>query len=227
MPSTRVLVVDDEDNISYLVNTALTLAGYQVRTTSTGAGALAEASAFRPDVIVLDVGLPDLDGFEVLVRLRKRGVSAPVLFLTARSATSDRVRGLTAGGDDYIVKPFALEELVARVEVALRRRGSGTRPAQVSVADLVLDEDAHQVWRAGREIHLTTTEFAILRCLMSTVGRVVSRGQLLDRVWQYDFSGESAIVESFISTLRKKVELPDSPRLIHTVRGVGYVIREP
>ena len=171
--------------------------------------------------------LPDLDGFEVLRRLRAKGVDAPVLFLTARADTADRVRGLTAGGDDYIVKPFALEELVARVHVALRRRGSTPAPSgRHQVHDLVLDEDQHRVWRGEHEVHLTATEFILLRCLLVNVGRVVTRAQILDHVWQYDFSGESAIIESFVSTLRKKVDAGD-PKLIHTVRGVGYTIREP
>lgn len=222
----RVLVVDDEENISFLVSSALKLEGYDVRTAATGTDALAEAERFGPDAVVLDVMLPDLDGFEVLRRLRTAGNDAPVLFLTARHSTADRVRGLTAGGDDYIVKPFALEELVARVQVALRRRAGLPASARLQVADLVLDGDAHRVWRGDEEVHLSATEFKLLRCLMSNAGRVVSRGQILDHVWQYDFDGESAIIESFISNLRKKVDRVE-PKLIHTVRGVGYTIREP
>ena len=227
----HVLVVDDEENIAYLVASALRLEGFTVSTASTGADAIAAATGSpdlaAPAVIVLDVMLPDLDGFEVLRALRSRGVQAPVLFLTARSDTADRVRGLTSGGDDYITKPFALEELVARVHVALRRRGEGAqRPGRHQVADLILDEDEHRVWRGAREIQLTATEFTLLRWLMVHAGRVVTRAQILDHVWQYDFAGESAIIESFISTLRKKVDIED-PRLIHTVRGVGYAIREP
>lgn len=221
-----MLVVDDEENISFLVSSALKLDGCDVRSAATGADALAEVERFAPDVVVLDVMLPDLDGFEVLRRLRTSGSDAAVLFLTARHATADRVRGLTAGGDDYIVKPFALEELVARVQVALRRRAGITSSSRLQVADLVLDEDAHRVWRGEQEVHLSATEFKLLRCLMSNAGRVVSRGQILDHVWQYDFDGESAIIESFISNLRKKVDHAD-PKLIHTVRGVGYSIREP
>ncbi|HQV83855.1 MAG TPA: response regulator transcription factor [Ornithinibacter sp.] len=223
----RVLVVDDEENIAYLVASALRLAGLEVATAATGDEALAACTPASPDLVVLDVMLPDLDGFEVLRRLRAKGVTAPVLFLTARTDTADRVRGLTAGGDDYIVKPFALEELVARVHLALRRRGS--TPAALGrhqVHDLVLDEDQHRVWRGGAEVHLTATEFTLLRCLLVNAGRVVTRAQILDHVWQYDFAGESAIIESFISTLRKKVDAT-TPRLIHTVRGVGYTIREP
>ena len=227
MPRPRVLVVDDEENIAYLVSSALRLAGFDVTTAGTGAEALAACTPASPDVVVLDVMLPDLDGFAVLRQLRSRGVQAPVLFLTARSDTADRVRGLTAGGDDYIVKPFALEELVARVHVALRRRGGSPTPTgRHQVHDLVLDEDQHRVWRGGTEVHLTATEFTLLRCLLVNVGRVVTRAQILDHVWQYDFSGESAIIESFVSTLRKKVDTTE-PKLIHTVRGVGYTVREP
>lgn len=219
-------MVDDEENITFLVSSALKLEGYDVRTAATGADALAEAERFGPDAVVLDVMLPDLDGFEVLRRMRTTGSDAPVLFLTARHSTADRVRGLTAGGDDYIVKPFALEELVARVQVALRRRAGLPASSRLQVADLVLDGDAHRVWRGDEEVHLSATEFKLLRCLMSNAGRVVSRGQILDHVWQYDFDGESAIIESFISNLRKKVDRVE-PKLIHTVRGVGYTIREP
>jgi two-component system, OmpR family, response regulator len=225
-PTPRVLVVDDEENISFLVASALKLDGMETRTVATGADAVREIAGFAPNVVVLDVMLPDFDGFEVLRRLRSAGFEAPVLFLTARGDTSDAVRGLTAGGDDYIVKPFALEELVARVHVALRRTGSASRPSRLEVADLVLDDDAHRVWRGGVEVHLSATEFKLLRCLMTNAERVVTRAQILDHVWQYDFDGESAIIESFISNLRKKVDQVE-PRLIRTVRGVGYSIREP
>jgi two-component system, OmpR family, response regulator len=225
-PSASVLVVDDEENIAYLVSSALRLADLEVTTAATGEAALAACTPTSPDVVVLDVMLPDLDGFEVLRRLRARGVTAPVLFLTARADTADRVRGLTSGGDDYITKPFALEELVARVHVALRRRGSTAPSGRHQVHDLVLDEDQHRVWRGDTEVHLTATEFSLLRILLVNTGRVVTRAQILDHVWQYDFDGESAIIESFVSTLRKKVDTLE-PKLIHTVRGVGYSIREP
>jgi two-component system OmpR family response regulator len=224
---TKVLVVDDEENISFLVSSALRVEGFDVTTATSGRTALSEAEQRRPDVIVLDVMLGDMDGFEVLRRLRASGIVAPVLFLTARHDTEDRVRGLTAGGDDYIVKPFALEELVARVHVALRRSGgAASTSSRMQVGDLVLDDDAHRVWRGDDEAALSATEFKLLRCLMSNTGRVVSRGQILDHVWRYDFDGESAIIESFISNLRKKVDDRD-PKLIHTIRGVGYSIREP
>ncbi|WP_460815994.1 response regulator transcription factor [Nocardioides korecus] len=227
MGGAHVLVVDDEENISYLVASALRFAGYEVSTASTGRQALELAARTPPDVLVLDVMLPDHDGLEVMRRLRASGSTAPVILLSARSATVDRVEGLTAGGDDYLTKPFALEELVARVAAVLRRHGPGGGPrGRLSVADLVLDEDAHRVWRGGQEQHLTPTEFTLLQCLMLNVGRVVTRAQILDRVWEYDFAGESAIIESFVSSLRRKVDTQD-PRLIHTVRGVGYAVREP
>ncbi|MFF2555961.1 response regulator transcription factor [Nocardia sp. NPDC058058] len=223
----RVLVVDDEENIAYLVGTGLRMAGYTVRTAATGREALECADALRPDAIVLDVMLPDDDGYTVLRRLRGRGCDAPVLFLTARSDGAERVHGLTCGGDDYIVKPFILEEVVARVQIALRRSGAiAELPVQRRVADLVLDDQAHRVWRGDNEIHLTATEFTLLRCLMSNTGRVVTRARILDHVWQYSFEGESAIIETFISSLRRKLD-DGGPKLIHTVRGVGYSIREP
>jgi len=221
----RVLVVDDEENISFLVGAALRLQGCTVESAATGAAALAAAATLDPQVVVLDIQLPDLDGYEVLRRLRAAGSKAAVIFLTARGTTSDRVRGLTSGGDDYVVKPFALEELVARVQVALRHSGGQPEPSRWQVADLVLDADAHRVWRGGRELTLSATEFKLLACLMANAGRVVTRGQILDQVWQYDFGGESAIIESFISSLRKKVDA-EEPRLIHTVRGIGYAVRE-
>ncbi len=219
-------MVDDEDNISFLVGAALRLQGYTVESAATGSAALAAAATLDPQVVVLDIQLPDIDGYEVLRRLRAAGSRAAVIFLTARGTTGDRVRGLTSGGDDYVVKPFALEELVARVQVVLRRRGQSDAPTRWQVADLVLDADAHRVWRGGREAALSATEFRLLACLMANAGRVVTRSQILDRVWHYDFGGESAIIESFISSLRKKVDA-EGPRLIHTIRGVGYSVREP
>ncbi len=227
MGAPRILVVDDEENISFLVASALRLAGMEVEVAAAGHPALQEAERLRPDALVLDVMLPDLDGFEVLRLLRQRGLDMPVLFLTAKTETVDRVRGLTSGGDDYITKPFALEELVARVQVALRRTGTTTTAAaRLEVADLVLDDDAHLVLRAGEPVHLTPTEYKLCRLLMTNAGRVLSRAQILDHVWDYDFDGESAIVETFISSLRKKIDHVE-PRLIETVRGVGYTIRPP
>jgi two-component system OmpR family response regulator len=221
-----VLVVDDEENIVFLVASALRLAGLEVFEASTGQSGLAQAEQHNPDAIVLDVMLPDLNGFEVLQQLRRRGVDAPVLFLTARGETSERVRGLTSGGDDYITKPFALEELVARVQVALRRSGIGSSPARQEIADLILDDDAHEVTRAGHVVALTPTEYKLCRLLLTNSGRVLSRAQILDHVWEYDFDGESAIVETFISSLRKKIDHVE-PKLIHTVRGIGYTMRVP
>ncbi len=227
MPAPRVLVVDDEENISFLVTSALRLAQMEVEAVSNGRDALTKTEQFKPDLLILDIMLPDIDGFAVLQQLRNRGHLMPVLFLTARDQTSDRVRGLTSGGDDYITKPFALEELVARVQLALRRRGvAQPQAASLQAGDLLLDDDAHQVTRAGEVIHLTPTEYKLCRLLLSNVGRVVSRGQILDHVWEYDFEGESAIVETFISSLRKKVDHVE-PRLIETVRGIGYTIRDP
>jgi len=226
MNQPRVLVVDDEENISFLVASALGVLDMDVTVVASGGAALAAAAERRPDVVVLDVGLPDMDGFEVLRQLRARGSAAPVLFLTARGETVDRVRGLTSGGDDYITKPFALEELTARVQIALRRAGLSDAASVLSVADLELDNDAHVVHRAGQAVHLTPTEYKLCRLLMTNAGRVVSRAQILDHVWDYDFDGESAIVESFISELRKKVDSVE-PKLIHTIRGVGYSMRLP
>jgi two-component system, OmpR family, response regulator len=222
----RVLVVDDEENVAFLISSALRLAGYETLVASTGIQAVEDVGRFAPHVIVLDVMLPDVDGFEVLRRIRTGGSQAPVLFVTARGATTDRVRGLTSGGDDYIVKPFELEELVARVQVAVRRSGIGPRSSRLAVGDLSMDLDAHRVWRGEVEAHLTATEFTLLRVLMANAGRVVTREQILDSVWQYDFNGESSIIESFIRNLRRKVDAVE-PKLIHTVRGVGYTVREP
>jgi two-component system OmpR family response regulator len=222
----KVLVVDDEENISFLVASALKLDGCEVRVAATGRDAVDATEKFAPDAIVLDVMLPDFDGFEVLRRIRNSGSEAPVLFLTARDDTDDKVRGLMAGGDDYIVKPFVLEELIARVQVQLRRRGSSPLSSRLQVHDLVIDDDAHRVWRGDNEVFLSATEYRLLFCLASNAGRAVSRAQILDHVWHYDFDGESSIIESFMSNLRKKVDNVE-PKLIHTVRGIGYSIREP
>jgi two-component system, OmpR family, response regulator len=224
----RVLVVDDELSITDVVATALRYQGFEVREAASGQAALATAAAFRPDFIVLDVMLPDLDGFEVARRLRGGGVRTPVLFLTARDATGDKVTGLTLGGDDYVTKPFSLEEVIARIRAVLRRTRAATAEAgaRQSVGDLELDEDSHQVWRAGREVQLSPTEFNLLRYLMINAARVVSKSQILDHVWSYDFDGDANIVESYISYLRRKLDDGGEP-LIHTVRGIGYVLRPP
>ena len=226
--SERVLVVDDESYITDLVSTALRYVGFDVQTAATGRDALAVADQFRPDLVVLDVMLPDYDGFEVTRRLRADGVRVPIVFLTARDATEDKVNGLTIGGDDYVTKPFSLEELVARVRAVLRRTQGDVddEGSRLSFADLVLDEDTHEVWRAGEPVVLTATEFKLLRYLMLNARRVLSKAQILDHVWAYDFGGDGNVVETYISYLRKKVDRV-APRLIHTVRGVGYTLRLP
>jgi two-component system OmpR family response regulator len=226
--SPRILVVDDEPNISDLVATVLRYEGFEVRVADTGRKAVTAARAFAPDLVVLDVMLPDLDGFEVHRRLTADGVDTPVLFLTARDATEDKVRGLTMGADDYVTKPFSLEELVARARAVLRRtrRGTDSEPTRLAFADLEMDEDAHEVRRGVRTLELTATEFNLLRFLMMNPRRVLSKAQILDHVWHYDFRGEANVVETYISYLRKKVDAT-APPLIHTVRGVGYVLRLP
>jgi two-component system OmpR family response regulator len=229
-PTARVLVVDDEPYITDLVATALRYEGFEVATAANGRTALTQVDAFRPDLIVLDVMLPDLDGFEVQRKLVDRGRRIPVLFLTARDATEDKVRGLTIGGDDYVTKPFSLEELVARIRAVLRRSGGpsggGEGGARLKFGDLEMDEDTHEVWRGGHSVELTATEFNLLRFLLANPRRVVSKSQILDHVWNYDFGGDSSVVETYISYLRKKVDAHE-PHLIHTVRGVGYVLRAP
>ncbi len=227
-PEARLLVVDDEPNIVELLSTSLRFAGFEVATAMTGDDAVRAVERHRPDLVLLDVMLPDVDGFVVLRRLRARQDHLPVLFLTARDANDDKVTGLTLGGDDYVTKPFSLEEVVARIRAVLRRTQSGAedRPVRLSVADLDLDEDSHQVWRGGDEVQLSPTEFNLLRYLMINTGRVLSKAQILDHVWSYDFDGDANIVESYISYLRRKLDAGREP-LIHTVRGVGYVLRPP
>jgi two-component system OmpR family response regulator len=221
----RLLVVDDEENIRYLLVTALRHAELDVAEAATGRQAIDTAREFRPDVLLLDVMLPDVDGFEVCRRLRSDGLRAPVIFLTARDATEDKVRGLSLGGDDYVTKPFSLEELLARVRVALRRSGAAPDArSRLEFADLEMDEDAHRVWRSGTPVDLSPTEFKLLRFLLLNPGRVLSRAQILDHVWEYDFGGVANVVETYISYLRKKLD-PLGDALIHTVRGVGYVLR--
>ena len=222
-------MVDDEPNIAALLSATLRMVGFEVETTGDGTGALRAAADFQPDLVVLDVMLPDLDGFEVARRLRAAGRGVPVLFLTARDAVEDRISGLTVGGDDYVTKPFSLEEVVLRIKAILRRCGVGTADGEGAVlryADLELDEDAHEVRRAGRPVELSPTEFKLLRYLLTNAGRVVSKAQILDRVWSYDFGGEGRIVESYVYYLRRKIDNV-APPLIHTVRGVGYALRLP
>lgn len=222
----RVLVVDDEVNIAELVCMALRYEGWQTLAAHSGLKAVAATKSFDPDVVVLDVMLPDFDGLEVLRRIRGFNPDVPVVFLTARDAVEDRIAGLTAGGDDYVTKPFSLEELVARVRALLRRSGA-SRQAEASrlvVGDLVMDEDSHEVFRAGELIALTATEFELLRYLMRNPKRVLSKAQILDRVWNYDFGGQANVVEIYISYLRKKIDSGREP-MIHTVRAVGYVLK--
>ena len=223
----RILVVDDEESITDLLATALRYERFEVEVAHTGRQALKAVGDFRPHLIVLDVMLPDWDGFEVTKRLADQRERVPVLFLTARDATGDRVRGLTLGGDDYVTKPFSLEELIARIRAVLRRtHGNHDESARLAYADLEMDDDMHQVWRAGRSIQLTATEYKLLRYLMANAPRVLSKSQILDHVWNYDFRGEANIVETYVSYLRKKIDA-HGPPLIHTVRGVGYRLSAP
>jgi len=223
----RILVVDDERNIAELVATALRYEGFELQMAADGAEALARVRDVEPDLVVLDVGLPDTDGFELQARLRADGHHMPVLFLTARDAVEDRVRGLTLGADDYMTKPFSLEELVARVHAVLRRTSEASKAShRLSFADLVLEDETYEVRRNGRRIDLSPTEFSLLRYLLLNARKVLSKAQILDHVWQYDFGGDGRIVETYISYLRKKVDA-EGPPLIHTVRGVGYSLRLP
>ncbi len=222
----RLLVVDDEPNIRELLSASLRFAGFEVLTAADGREAVQIAERSRPDLVVLDVMLPDLDGFAVIQRLRAGGRRIPVVFLTARDATEDKITGLTLA-DDYVTKPFSLEEVLARIRAVLRRtRGDSAIPSRLQVADLELDEDSHQVWRAGRAVHLSPTEYKLLHYFMVNAGRVLSKAQILDHVWNYDFGGDRNVVESYVSYLRRKIDTVD-PRLIHTLRGVGYVLRAP
>ena len=225
MPGERLLLVDDEDNLRSMLEAALRHLGFEVHPVANGRDALEAVPAVRPDLIVLDVMLPDVDGFEVCRRLRSDGSRTPVLFLTARDGTEDKVRGLTLGGDDYLVKPFSLEELVARINAVLRRSGLAQADTVLRCADLELDDDAHRVTRAGAEVALSPTEYNLLRYLLVNQGRVVSKAQILDHVWQYDFGGDGGVVETYIGYLRRKVDSV-APKLIHTLRGVGYSLRE-
>jgi two-component system OmpR family response regulator len=223
----KLLVVEDDPNIVELLSASLRFAGFDVSAATNGVEAVSAARASRPDLVVLDVMLPDLDGFEVIRRMREGGVRTPVVFLTARDSTDDKIRGLTLGGDDYVTKPFSLEELTARIRAVLRRSALDRPPSAVlSFADLELDEESHEVRRGGKPVSLSPTEFKLLRYLLLNAGRVLSKAQILDHVWQYDFRGDDSIVESYISYLRRKVDTVE-PRLIHTLRGVGYVLRLP
>jgi two-component system OmpR family response regulator len=223
----KLLVVEDDANILELLSASLRFAGFDVATATSGSAAVTAAKSAHPDLVVLDVMLPDLDGFEVIRLMREGGARTPVVFLTARDGTDDKIRGLTLGGDDYVTKPFSLEELTARIRAVLRRTSQGDeQPSRLTFADLELDEETHEVYRAGQRVQLSPTEFKLLRYLMLNANRVLSKAQILDHVWKYDFRGDDNIVESYISYLRRKVDNVQ-PRLIHTLRGVGYVLRKP
>jgi two-component system OmpR family response regulator len=232
-PEARLLVVDDEPSILELLSVTLRFAGFEVATATNGADALNKVRDLSPDLLVLDVMMPGLDGFAVASTLRSRGDQVPVVFLTAKDATEDRVQGLTLGGDDYVTKPFSLEEVVARVRSVLRRTAgsvvsaaSAESSARLAYGDIVLDDDTHEVWEGDRQVDLSPTEFNLLRYFLQNPGRVLSKRQILEHVWNYDFGGDGNVVESYVSYLRKKVDLSE-PRLLHTVRGVGYVLRQP
>ncbi|MCQ4117825.1 response regulator transcription factor [Rhodococcus tibetensis] len=225
----RVLVVDDEPNILELLSVSLRFQGFEVATASSGTEGLDTARTFRPDAVILDVMMPGMDGFGMLGRLRADGVDAPVLFLTAKDAVEDKISGLTLGADDYVTKPFSLEEVVTRLRVILRRSGKVSveeRSSRITFADIELDDDTREVWKAGVLVSLSPTEFTLLRYFMVNAGTVLSKPRILDHVWNYDFGGEVGVVESYVSYLRRKVDTGETP-LIHTLRGVGYVMREP
>jgi two-component system, OmpR family, response regulator len=222
----RVLIVDDEDSITQLVSTVLKYEGFEVECASDGRSAVKIAQRFQPDLLVLDVMLPDFDGFEVYRRVTSNARRIPALFLTARAETADRVHGLTLGADDYVAKPFSLEELVARVRAILRRAANERdSEAILSYRDLTINEDAHEVRRGYRTLELTPTEYRLLHYLMTNAGRVVSKAQILDHVWRYDFGGDTSVVETYISYLRRKVDQGGDSPLIRTVRGFGYTLR--
>jgi two-component system OmpR family response regulator len=224
----RLLVVEDDANIVELLSASLRYAGFEVETAMEGHKALKLAREVRPDLVVLDVSIPGIDGFEVVRRMRSEGLRCPVLFLTARDSTEDKITGLTIGGDDYVTKPFSLDEVLARIRVILRRGSGGPGPAQTArmrFADIELDDETHEVWKAGTVVSLSPTEFNLLRYFMENPGRVLSKPQILDHVWHYDFGGDANVVESYVSYLRRKIDTTE-PRLLQTLRGVGYMLRE-
>jgi two-component system, OmpR family, response regulator len=225
--SARLLIVDDDDSIRDMVGTALRYAGFDVTLAVDGLDALAKAATSHPDLIVLDVLMPGIDGYEMCRRLRAQGDATPVIFLTARAASRDVLEGFSRGGDDYLTKPFVLDELVARIRAVLMRSGRIADTGPLRCADLTMDEERHEVRRSGILIELSPTEFNLLRYLLTNTGRVVSKQQILDRVWQYDFGGNGHIVETYISALRRRLEPPGTEPLIRTLRGVGYSLRSP
>jgi two-component system OmpR family response regulator len=222
-------VVEDDPNIVELLSASLRYAGFDVVTAKDGRQALRAAREFRPQLMVLDVMLPGIDGFEVVRRMGAEGIRCPVVFLTARDATEDKITGLTIGGDDYVTKPFSLDEVIARIRAVLRRSGGGPAApsgTRLTFADIELDGETHEVWKAGNEVALSPTEFKLLRYFLENAGRVLSKAQILDHVWSYDFGGDANVVESYVSYLRRKIDTSE-PRLLHTLRGVGYVLRVP
>jgi two-component system OmpR family response regulator len=224
----KVLVVDDEPNIVDVISMALRYEGFEVASAGTGEEALAQVDAFKPNLMVLDVMLPDMEGFDVAQRLGADRAQVPIVFLTARDAQADKIRGLTTGGDDYVTKPFSLEELIARIRTILRRTGSAAAESPVlRFEDVEMDEDTHEVTRDGELVELTGTEYRLLRFLLLNPRRVLTRAQLLDHVWDYDFGGDARVLETYVSYLRKKLDVNGAPQLIHTVRGVGYALRAP
>jgi two-component system, OmpR family, response regulator len=226
MVGQHLLIVDDEENLRSMLAAALRHHGFTVTTAENGRQALEVIADEHPDLVLLDVMMPDLDGFEVCRRLRSEGDHTPVLFLTARDSTDDKVRGLTLGGDDYLEKPFSLDELVARAQAVLRRSGAVAAANVLECEDLRMDDDAHRVTRAGHDVALSPTEYNLLRYLLVNQGRVLSKAQILDHVWKYDFGGDGGVVETYIGYLRRKVDDVE-PKLIHTIRGVGYTLRRP
>ena len=225
----RLLVVEDDPNIVELLSASLRYAGFEVATAIDGQQALRAARDFRPDLMVLDVMMPGIDGFEVVRRLTGEGNRCPVLFLTARDSVDDKITGLTVGGDDYVTKPFSLDEVLARIRAVLRRSAAAPSAAagtRLSFADIELDDETHEVWKAGALVPVSPTEFKLLRYFLENTGRVLSKSQILDHVWNYDFGGDANVVESYVSYLRRKIDTTE-PRLLHTLRGVGYVLRIP
>ena len=223
----KILVVDDEPNIRELLSTSLRFAGFMVRTVGNGAAAISAVIEEEPDLIVLDVMLPDMNGFGVTKRLRASGFTAPILFLTAKDETDDKIEGLNAGGDDYVTKPFSLDEIVARIKAILRRTMAAEEDAVIRAGDLTMDQDTHEVFLADEAIELSPTEFKLLRYLMLNPNRVLSKAQILDHVWEYDFNGDAGIVESYISYLRRKLDQHTDEPLIQTKRGFGYMLKVP
>jgi two-component system OmpR family response regulator len=227
MAKTRVLIVDDEPNIRDLLATSLRFAGYEIQTAANGAQAVAAVQESEPDIILLDVMLPDMNGFSVTKKLRSSGIQAPILFLTARDEVEDKITGLTVGGDDYLTKPFSLDEVVARIQAILRRTKTvDTESAVIDAGAVVINQDAHEVTIEGKQVDLSPTEYKLLRFLVMNPDRVLTKAQILDHVWEYDFNGDMGIVESYVSYLRKKLDPISSRPLIQTKRGVGYIYKK-